>query len=491
MKKKLILAIAIFVSSLSFSKEIPYPIIHIPGMFDNGELITADSKFVFNMNGKDGFYYKNYYNEQYNYDKEPFVCSSNIVGAKYNRLVVANLIGPYRTNLSLWLMADRFFCIMKGYAPKHKNYNALMNYKGIDYKGSCIRDGKTIYFKGLIEETWAKYGKKVHLNKIDNKFHVVLNENSTGDYYENTDGYFDTPSEIKFNLLVHSSGGIVLRRYLQMCREEKIETNVNLIVNLSIPQKGARLLYNIKSAFPILINDTVKSFYNNLDNGIVKVKDGKGNRRIYTYKEINQKTRIDMLNGDSDLAKLLRNIVGNYINYFIAIDGKKDVLATDPSLHDLHPDHKLIKTISKEPIPADIRIYNFKVTSAYSKMFTNLGSYLKLEQSDGAVDFRDNDLSEIPDYDELKVKDFIVEKANHIPFPYIKPVFEMNKTIGQYYGIMRILLKENMPKEKGVFILQAMMAAIMQEFGINVDTVMNEDNYSIIDYFVDHPIVFD
>src|SRR4030042_4569393 len=100
--KKVIIIYLILINQITFmfSNNITYPFIYIPGMFDNGDLLTKDSLLVKNLNNLDGYYYNNYFKNN-DYDKEPFSCSSNIVESKYNRLIVANLIGPYRTNISI------------------------------------------------------------------------------------------------------------------------------------------------------------------------------------------------------------------------------------------------------------------------------------------------------------------------------------------------------------------------------------------------------
>ena len=68
------------------NKDIKYPFVYIPGMFDNGDLLTKDNLLIKETNGKDGFYYKNYFSEGYNYDDYEIFCGSNIIGSKYNRI---------------------------------------------------------------------------------------------------------------------------------------------------------------------------------------------------------------------------------------------------------------------------------------------------------------------------------------------------------------------------------------------------------------------
>jgi hypothetical protein len=469
-----------------------YPFIYIPGMFDNGDMITAESLMVKNINDKGGFYDVNYFKDsKYTYNKEGFVCSSNIVGAKYNRLIVANLIADYRTNISIFLMSDRFFSLMQGRAPKNKNYNALINYKGNDYSGTVTRDNKTIYFKGIIEETWAKYGKRVYYKFDRNNYRVVLSpDNNTTDFYINDDGYFDKPEDIKFNFIVHSSGGLAIRRYIQMCLDENLPVNVNSIINLSVPQRGARMLFALKNGFPAMINDTMNKFYENMDTGFIEVADADGNPVKFTYKELEEKTRVNMMHGDGLCAKAMRKIIGDYILYFIPFDGRKDVLGNDPALWDLNPKHRFIKILNKAAIPEDISIYNYKVKRAYSGFFYNLSRYLKLEENDGVVDYRDTDLTHIPGSDKLVMKDIIVDKANHIPFPYIKPIYELKQTIAENYGFLKILLKKKgKSKEENITVILALMKAIMQEMDFDLDYFLKNEDYSVIDYFAEHPVL--
>lgn len=116
-------------------------------------------------------------------------------------------------------MTDRFFVLLHGKAHLGKNYYNLRNYQGNDFIGYCIRDGRIIYFKGLIEEIWAKYGKKVHFFLKNNKFYIDKT-NKSKYFYFNKDGYFDNINEIKFNVLAHSSGDIALRMYFKVFREK-------------------------------------------------------------------------------------------------------------------------------------------------------------------------------------------------------------------------------------------------------------------------------
>lgn len=488
MKKVLVIIILTFLLSSLTAIETTYPFIYIPGMFDNGDLQTKDDLLVKNLNHENGFYYNNYFEGNFVYDKESIQCSSNIVGSKYKRLSVANLIGPYRTNISLWLMSDRLFCLMYGRAPKYKNYKRLTNYNGNDYSGICARAGKIIYFKGVIQELWAKYGKKVNYKTTNNENFITFE--NTPDFYTNPDGYFDNPDEIKFNLVAHSSGGVSLRRYIQLCEKENLFHHINMIINLSVPQKGARMMYKLKTAFPDLIKNALDEFYNNKNTGIVNITLKNGKKYSFEYSELIKRTRLDMMYGDSIVSKLMQNIIGAYILYFIPFDGYKRVLGNDPALRDLHPDHRFIKGLNKASIPKDIIIHTFKVKSAYAEMFVNIGKYLGLQKNDGVVDMRDTDLSHIPDGKELNITDHIVEKANHIPFPYIKPLFEMEDTISDNYLFLKILIKESTTKEEEIILIYAALQAIMTEFGLDLEYLLKNENYSVIDYFAEFPIVF-
>ncbi len=490
--KFIIIFLLIIQNFFIFSNNISYPFIYIPGMFDNGDLLTKDSLLVKNLNNPNGYYYNNYFANNNQYNNEQFFCSSNIIGSKYNRLIVANLIGPYRTNISIWLMSNRLFALMHGRAPKFKFYKKLTNYKGNDFYGTLESDVKNIYFKGIIEEIWAKYGKKVYYQKSLNKNIIILNpdKQKNFNFYINKNGYFNNPNEIKLNFIVHSSGGIALRRYIQLCSKENIYNHINIIINLSVPHKGARLVYNLKNAFSSLLNDAINNFFINKKNKTITIVNNQGNNLNFSYNELLDNSKIEIIYGPSSKAKAFRQIIGTYILYKIPFDGHKRVLGTDPTLKDLHPDHRLIKTLNKQSIPENIKIFNFRVKSAYAPMFKNLGKYLKLGENDGAVDFKDTDLNHIPNIDKILLKNFTVEKANHIPFPYIKPVFELRDTITDNYAFLKILLKNNQSKEDGINILLALFKAIMNEFGLDLEYLLKNENYSIIDYFAENPIDF-
>ena len=75
--------------------------------------------------------------------------------------------------------------------------------------------------------------------------------------------------------------------------------------------------------------------------------------------------------------------------------------------------------------------------------------------------------------------------------PYIKPVFEMKETIDKNYGVLKILLKKNVSKEEGVIIIYLLFTAIMKEFGLELNKLMKEENYSVIDYFAENPVLFE
>jgi len=458
-------------------------------MFDNGDLLTSDSTLVKNLNNEDGFFWNNYFKSANKYDKEPLICSSNIVGSKYNRLTIANVIGPDRTNISLDLMTYRFFILIHGRAPFGQNYSLLTSYEGNDFTGSCIREGRVIHFNGLVEEIWSKYGKKVYYLKKNNKFYVDITSSSKN-FYINKDGYFDNVKDIRFNVLTHSSGGVALRMYFKICKENNVFHYVNSIINLSVPHKGSRMVYALKNAFQELMKDAVNNFYKNIENGFVKVIVN-DKEYGFSYKDLQKITRIDMLASNSFSSNFMRDFIGYYILYFIPFDGKKRVLGNDPALYDLHPDHYFIRTLNKVEIPEDIPIVNFIVRSAYAPMFKAIGKYLRLGENDGVVDVRDNDLSHIPNYNKLKIKNYYVENSNHIPMPYIKPVFEMKETIDKNYGVLKILLKKNVSKEEGVIIIYLLFTAIMKEFGLELNKLMKEENYSVIDYFAENPVLFE
>lgn len=499
LSKKVIIIHLILVNLIisMYSNNKTYPFIYIPGMFDNGDLLTKDSVLVKNLNNTNGYYYNNYYFKNKTYDKEPFDCSSNIVDMKYNRLFVANLIGPYRTNISIWLMSDRLFCLMHGYAPNFKSYNNLTNYKGNDFEGTVTRDRITIHYRGIIEEIWAKYGTRVFYKKTNDKNRIVVYRDKMNPekyknlkFYINTNGYFDDPDKIKLNFIVHSSGGIALRRYMQICKKYKIQNHINIIINLSVPQKGARLVYQLKDAFPELLDDAMNNFWSNKDKKTITISNEDGKIFSYTYNELIEKSKIKIIYGSSSNAKSFRKLIGNYILYKVPFDGHKRVLGTDPMLRDLNPDHRLIKNLNNEPIPGNIKIFNFRVKSANALMFKNLSRYLKLGENDGVVDFRDTEIRDIPNGDDLIVKDYIINNVNHIPFPYIKPAYELRETISQYYGFLKILLNGNQSKEEGINILHGLFKAIMYEFGLDLKYLLENENYSVIDYFADNPVEF-
>ncbi|MBP7552916.1 MAG: hypothetical protein KA885_05765, partial [Spirochaetes bacterium] len=246
MNKNLIfLFFIIFLTIALFSNESKqlgaYPFIYIPGMFDNGDLLNKDNQLVVTLNNEGGFYFNNYFSvdssETRRYGEYKIDCSSNIVDSKYCRLSVANLIGPTRTNISLDLMSDRLFAFIQGRSPKFRSYKSLINHKGNDYGGFVEIDGQKIYFKGLVEEIWAKYGEKVYYVVKNRRAEVVLEPKKDAAFYLNKDYYFQDYKEIKFNVVAHSSGGLAIRKYLDLCEDNKAPNHINSIINLSIPQK--------------------------------------------------------------------------------------------------------------------------------------------------------------------------------------------------------------------------------------------------------------
>jgi len=489
MKNKFLIAVFLLLSILSInSGDMKYIFVYIPGMFDNGDLLLENSQLVKNLNNKDGYYHNNYFNDQYNYNDHKITCSSNIVGAKYNRLSVANLVGLYRTDISLYLMADRLYCFIHGEAPDFKDYKRLTNYKGNDYNGIVSIGAKNIAYSGLVEEIWAKYGKKVYYGKVKNGYKIILKPGADEqNFYMNDKGYFNDPEEIKFNIVAHSCGGVALRQYIKICKDKNIDHHINSIINLSVPQKGARLVYALKGAFQELIKDSIDKVYSDKEK-TVQVKDADGNIKNISYKTLIEDTKIGMMYGDKACARFLRKIVGNYILYYIPFDGHKNVLGFDPAIKDLHPDHRMIKSLNSESLPESVNVYNFRVIHPYAIMFNSLGYYLKLGKSDGAVDFDDTALTHLPGYDRINNFDVIVEKANHIPFPYIKPVYHLSETIDENYSFLKILLKKKVNKEQNEVLLEALFLAIMHEFGLKLDDLLKNENYSVIDYFADNPI---
>lgn len=467
------------------TEEVKYPFVYIPGMFDNGDLLTKDNLLVKNLNGEDGYYYRNYFDSKYNYDKYEIQCGSNIVGSKYSRLVVANLIKEIRTNISIFLMAERLYCLIEGKAPKNKSYNLLTKHKGNDYGGFIEKEGKRIFFKGVREEIWIKYGKKVFYTFKNKTYNVSLIE--TDNFFENKDFYFNTPKEIKFNFVTHSSGGLALREYIRLMLKEGKEVPVKNIINLSVPQKGASMVFNLHKGFRNLINHSVDSFYKNKDlKSITIISNGK--ELTYSYSELNEMTNVKMLYGDNSTAVLLRSLLSEYILFFIPFDGYNRVLGNDPALYDLHPKHRLLKLLNNTIIPENIKIYNYRVRNAYAPLFKNIGYFLSLGQNDGVVDYNDTSLELIPNYDRLKILEIDVENANHIPLPYIKPLFELRETITKYYSVLGLLLKRSMKKDEAIDTVYALFNAIMTETGLDLKQFLEKENYSVIDHFAENPV---
>jgi len=470
------------------NENIKYPIIYIPGMFDNGDLLTKDNLLVKNLNNKDGFYYKEYFNEKNNYDDYEIFCGSNIVGGKYNRLVVANLIREIRTNISIFLMARRLYCLIEGKAPGYYNYDIITNHKGNDYSGFFKKNDLKVTFFGLKEEMWAKYGKKVYYKAKGKEIRVSLTE--TKNFYTNENWYFESPDNIKFNFVVHSSGGLAIREYIRILLNEKKSVPVKNIINLSVPQKGASMIFSLHKGFRNLIEYSTSSFFENKQNKSVTIESD-GKEKVYTYKELIEKTNVNLLYGDRPTADFLRALLSEYILFFIPFDGHSRVLGNDPALFDLHPKHMLVKNLNKTIIPEDINIYNYRVKSAYAPMFKNISKFLNLGENDGVVDYKDTSLELIPNYSKLHIKDIDVESANHIPLPYIKPLFELRETIENYYSVLGLLLKKKMSKEEAIDTVYALFTAIMIETGLDLKKFLANENYSVIDYFAENPILID
>jgi hypothetical protein len=486
MKNIIIISALIFSSMTVFCDDLKYPFLYIPGMFDNGDLLTADSLLVRNLNDPDGFYFHEYFSGGFKYDREPIQCSSSIVGVKYNRLAVANVIGEYRTNISIRLMALRLFCLLNGRAPKNMDFRTLTNFKGCDLSGTVVRDGREIRFDGLIEELWVKYGKIVHYSGSNGKFNVSYDDK--GDlFYINPDGYFDSCKDINFNVVAHSSGGLAIREFMRLQSKEGLFIPVNSIINLSVPQKGARLVVNLDNNFPKLIRAGIDSFYGNIGSGKIEIKTGTGTT-TYTYRDLESRTRIDLLEKSDFVTDIFVDILSAYILYFVPFDGKKRVLGTDPALYDLNPKHGFVKRLNKTAIPSNIKIYNFRVRSPYAKIFELLAACSGLGESDGVVDFLDTGLDGIPGSGNLVISDTIVNNANHIPMPYIKPIFELRGTIEKNYAVLKLLLKSDNGREQNVDTISVLFLTIFNEMDFIPEDFMKNKNYSVIDYFAENPV---
>ena len=498
MKKNIIFHFFIIFSTIALfsneSKQIgAYPFIYIPGMFDNGDLLNKDNQLVVTLNNEDGFYFNNYFSvdtaETRRYGEYQIDCSSNIVDSKYYRLSVANLIGPTRTNISLDLMSDRLFAFIQGQAPKFRSYKSLINHKGNDYGGFVEIDGQKIYYRGLVEEIWAKYGEKVYYVVKNKRAYVVLEQTNAPSFYLNQNYYFQDYKKIKFNVVAHSSGGLAIRKYIGLCEKYNVPNHINSIINLSIPQKGARMLYDLKGGFYNLIDETINRFYQNIDNGEITFS-GRESELTFSYKDLDEGTNINWLKGNSGKAKFLKSAIRDYILYFIPFDGLNNYLGTDPALWDLHPSHAFIKTLNKTAIPNSIILINYMVENAYSPTFKNIGQFLGLDKNDGVVDILDTYLDYVPNFGELKIKNITVDKANHIPMPYIKPLFELRETVTKNYAFLKILCKKVKNKEDGIDKVQAVISVIMKEMGLELEHFLKHENYSVIDYFADNPVVF-
>ncbi len=489
MSKKLYLIVCFFIGLYFAYSEIPYPFLHVPGMFDNGDNCTSDNNLIVTLNNPGGYYYNNYFTEDHRYDRGLIGCSSNIVGSKYNRVSIANVIGDERKNISLVLMAQRIFCLIHGYAYPGQSWGILTSHRGNDYTGVQVIDNKEIEYRGVIENLWLLYGKKVIISKRFGKYRVVLERKwyDTDTYIlDNPDGYFDSYNDIKLNLVVHSSGGLALREYMRMAQNLRIQNHVNLIVNLSIPQRGATITLNLRNGFNELITGAIDGVFAE-DKADTVVVTSSGAR--YTYKEVIDSTIVDMLYGDTPMAISLKQLLTTVILYFIPFDtAGTNVLGTDPALWDLNPRHSFVKQLNTTAISPEIRIYNYRVKDPYSAAFRNIGRFTGLGESDGAVAFTDTDLSFLPGYENLRVQDIIVDHANHIPFPYIKPLFELTNTLDGYYPLINILIRKPENRQKSVELTEALMLCVLNEFGLNLPEFMANYNYSVIDYFADHPV---
>ena len=123
-------------------------------------------------------------------------------------------------------------------------------------------------------------------------------------------------------------------------------------------------------------------------------------------------------------------------------------------------------------------------------MFKNLGKFLNLKNHDGAVDVEDTKLDFLNNFDTIDIKNIEVRGANHIPLPYIKAIFELEETVSVNYGFLKILLKNRHSKKDGINLVQAVMRVVMKEMGLDLEKFMREENYSVIDYFADNPVLF-
>nr|HPO50141.1 hypothetical protein [Spirochaetota bacterium] len=277
--------------------------------------------------------------------------------------------------------------------------------------------------------------------------------------------------------------------YVRLRLVEKKSVPVKNIVNLSVPQKGASMLLGMKKGFKNLIKHSADMFFKNENIKSVKIYSSE-KEKIYTYKELIEKTNINLLRGSGKTADFLRGVLTDYILYFIPFDGHKRVLGNDPALYDLHPKHRLVILLNKTPIPENIAIYNYRVNNAYSTLFKNIGRFLNLEKNDGVVDFNDASLELIPGYDKLSITDIEVDRANHIPLPYIKPLFELRETVENYYPVLGALLKKKTNKEESIDTVYALMSAILIETGLDLEFFLENENFSVIDYFAENPVLF-
>ena len=168
-------------------------------------------------------------------------------------------------------MAQRLYSLIEGKAPNGYSYSILTNHKGNDYFGFFLKNNIKITYFGLREEIWAKYGKKVFYKNTKNGHRVSFEE--TPNFYINENGYFSSHNDIKFNFIVHSSGGLAIREYMRLLMKQKNRSiPVKNIINLSVPQKGASMLASLHKGFTNLIEHSTKNFYENRYNKNIKIE---------------------------------------------------------------------------------------------------------------------------------------------------------------------------------------------------------------------------
>jgi hypothetical protein len=262
---------------------------------------------------------------------------------------------------------------------------------------------------------------------------------------------------------------------------------INSIINLSVPQKGARVVPGLQNNFPKLIKSSIRSFYFNIDKGTISINDD-GTDVTYSYSDLEKHTRIGLLKDENFISDVFVDILSAYVLYFIPFDGRKRVLGNDPALYDLNPEHGFVKKLNKTPIPENIRIYNYRVKTPYAKMFKMLAESSGLGQSDGVVDYLETSLDGIPGFDLLSINDIDVDRANHIPMPYIKPLFELRDTVDKNYSVLRLLLKTDNGRNENINVICALFYSIFKEMDFDPAEFMKNKNYSVIDYFAENPV---